>query len=403
MINFPKIRQSITRANRRIFVSLVVLALIIIGLILLAVRVAKPTLGKAVFYYKGEGKDSKLFYMKSGAKPQYLITLPSEESELSKYKVPRHSYVSNHGNILVYFEKTGQIPVETLSDNKDFTAFRIIYKPKYIDLKNSSINDIDQDLDAGSLVFSPDDKKIAWVLSAKESTIQELESAGRKREVWLSSPDGDNARRLATLDDKVVLLQKWHGDYIYFWAVKGVGYYGLGKINVKTGQVKYTQPKYCSENLSNCRNFSLSSSGEIFIYEAGSIRDGKEVTELFVGDFSGKKSWQILVKNYISDRLWMPDGENLIYTEQQTIQEPGPVFVLREKLHKVNLKSGLDKEIYTGSYLSQLTFDGSGKYLYFIEKETDEKFNLVRLNLDDKKTEILDFGQYNQLQIFSGN
>lgn len=394
---FQKITQVIKQAEKKILISLGILALVIIGLILLAGAIAKPALDKALFFYKSEGKDLKLFYIKSGGKPQPLATLSSEEDEPGKYKVPRHSYISHNGKALIYFEKTGQIPLDL--GNKDFTAYRIIYKPKYIDLKNGETKDIGQDLDAGSLVFSPDDRKIAWILSVKESTIQELESAARKREVWLSNPDGGNARKLAILNDKVVLLQKWHDDYIYFWAVKGVGYYSLGRINIKTGQVKYVQPKYCLENLTNCKNFSLSPSGELFIYEADSTEDGKETTELFVGDFGGKQSWQILVKNYVSDRLWMPDEKSVIYTEQIT-----PIAAaLSEKIHLVSLETHKDQEIYSGSYVSQLVPDSQGNYLYFIEKETDEKFNLVKLNIKTKQSEILESGPYDQMQIFSGN
>lgn len=396
-VNIKKIIETIKQAKKRILISLVILALVIVGLILLSGKVSRSVLRGAIFYFRGEGKDSKLFYIKPSNELQHLIILPSEEGEPGKYKVPRHSYISHNGNVLIYFEKTGQTPLE--SENKDFTMYRIIYKPKYVDLKSGSVRDIDQDIDAGSLVFSPNDQQIAWVLSVKESTIQELESAGRKREVWLSNRDGSNARRLTTLNDKVVLLQKWDGDYIYLWAVKGVGYYSLGRIDIKSGQVKYVQPKFCSESLTNCQNFSLSPSGELFLYEAARTENSKQIIELFVGDFSGKKSWQILVKNYVSDRLWMPDEKNIIYTEQIT-----PLAAaLSEKIHLVNLETHQDQEIYSGSYVSQLVPDSQGNYLYFIEKETDQKFNLVRLNIKTKKSEIIESGEYNQMQIFSGN
>ncbi len=401
-INTKKIIEATKQTKKRFLFGFGIFALIIVGLILLSGKVIKPPLQGGVFYYEGEGKDLKLFYTNAGNEPQYLITIPAEE-EAGKYKVPLHNYVTHNGNVLIYFEKTGQVPVQLTPGKEDFTANRIIYKPKYVDLKSGSIKDISQDIDAGSLVFSQDDKEIAWILNIKESTIEEIEKSGKKREVWLSNVDGGNARRLTTLDEKVILLQKWNNNYIYFRGIRGAGYYSLGSIDIRNGKVRYIQPKYCSEDLSNCQNFIFSPSGDLFIYEAGLERDGKKGIEMFVESFDGKKSWQILVENYISERLWASDEKSILYTEQETVQEPGPVFVIKERAHLVNLKTNEDKEIYTGSYLSQITFDGNGKYLYFIEKETDQKFNLVRLNLKDNKTEILDSGEYDQLMIFSAN
>ena len=399
-IIIKRIFETIKQTEKRVLIGLFIAVLVVIGLMLFVGKIAtKPSLEGAVFYYRVDGKDSKLFYLNSGNSPQYLVSIPSEEGEPDKYKVPAHSYISHSGKVLVYLEKTGEVPVGMPAKEADFSVFRITYKPKYIDLKSHSVNDINQDIDASGLVFSPDDKNIAWVLSVAESTIQELESAGRKREVWVSNVDGSNAKRLATLDDKVVLLQRWFGSYIYFRGLKGVGYYSLGRINVKTGQVEYIRPKYCSEDLSNCQNFNFSPSGNLFIYEAGLSQDNKESIELFVGDFSGKKSWQILAKNYISDRLWMPDEKSIIYTEQEAIKGGG----IREKIHLVNLETNRDQEIYSGNYVSQLVPDSSGNYLYFLEKETDEKFNLVELNIKTKKSEILESGPYNQMQIFSAN
>lgn len=396
---FSRIQQAIKQTKKKILISLVILALIVIGLILLAGEAIRPSLEKAIFYYRSDGKDSKLFYTKSNNRPEYLVAIPSEEGEPGKYKVPRHSYVSHNGSVLIYFEKIGQTPIEIDFEHKDLTVHRILYKPKYVNLKTGAIEEIDKQLDTSGLVFSPNDEKIAWVLSIKESTIQEIEFKGIKREVWISNIDGANARLLATLDEKVVSLARWENDYIYFLGVKGIGYYSLGRIDVKTGKVNYQRPKYCSEDLANCQNFEFSSSGELFIYEAGLEKEGKQIIELFVGSFDNKKSWQILTKNYISDRLWMPNEESIIYTEQIT----PPATALQEKIHLVDLKTNKDKEIYSGSYVSQLFPDSSGEYLYFIEKETDQKFNLVRLEMKTKKTEILESGEYNQMQIFSAN
>ena len=395
-INLKKIVEAIKQTKRKIYLGLLVAVIVIVGLFLLAGKTVRPSLEGAVFYYKGDGVNSKLFYMSSNREPEYLIILPSEEIDVGKYKVPQHSYISHNGKILMYFERAEEIPIEEIGEG--LTAYRIIYKPKLIDLKSGSIKNIKQNIDSGSVVFSPDDRDIAWVLRVDESTIKELEEAKKKREVWLSNPDGGDARRLAILDDKVILLQKWYGDYIYFRGIHGVGYYSLGRIDVRTGRVKYLQPKYCLEDLTNCQNFRFSSSGELFVYEAGVIKENQETVELFIESFDQKKSWQILVANYISDRLWMPDEEYIIYTEQVIEREIG----LREKIHLVNLKTGEDSEIYSGNYISQIVPDSSGEYLYFLEKETDEKFNLIKLNIEKGETEIIDSGAYNQLKVFSG-
>ena len=93
----------------------------------------------------------------------------------------------------------------------------------------------------------------------------------------------------------------------------------------------------------------------------------------------------------------MPDESSIVYTEQLTERKIG----LREKIHLVNLDTKEDKEIYSGSYLSQLVPDFSGKYLYFLEKETDEKFNLKRIDIKSSETAIIDSGPYNQLKVFA--
>jgi len=384
--------------NIKIFVIACVLIIVVLGAILVISRANKSSLEGAVFYYKTEGKDSNLFYMKSGKESEHLIVLPSEEIDLDKYKVLKHSYISHNGKTLIYFERIGEVPVGVVSEEEGLMAYKIIYKPKYVDLKSNSMKDIEQDMDSVSLVFSPNDKKIAWVSTVEEATVEELELARKKREVWISNPNGGKAKHLVSLDETVVLFQKWHGNYIYFWGIPGAGHYSIGRINVKNGRVEYVKPKYCTENLGNCKNFRFSRSGESFIYEVDLIEEGKKTIKLFVESFDGEKSWQILVNNYISDRLWLPDEKSVIYTEQVEVPKIG----FREKIHQVNLKTNEDKEIYSGNYVSQIVPDGSGKYLYFIEKETDEKFNLIELNIEQGEAKIIDFGEYNYLKIFSG-
>jgi hypothetical protein len=172
----------------------------------------------------------------------------------------------------------------------------------------------------------------------------------------------------------------------------------LGEINTKTGKVKYFQPKYCLEDLTNCKDFQFYSSGELFIYQANIKDDKSEKIALFVESPDKEKSWQILVENYISDKLFSSDGKSVIYTEQVNVSPSQ----FREKIHLVNLGTSQDQEIYSGNYVSQIIPDKNDDYLYFIEKETDEKFNLVRLNIQNKKADIIDSGRYDDLKIFSG-
>ena len=162
------------------------------------------------------------------------------------------------------------------------------------------------------------------------------------------------AKKIADLDEKVVLLQYWNGNYVYFWGLKSVGSYGLGRININTGLVEHIFPKYCSEELTNCQNFRFSSSGELFIYEAGVRKEGeeeKQVMSLFAESFDKEESWEILVTNYISDRLWMPNEKGVVYTEQVLKKKGG----IEEIIHLVDLNTKEDKKIYSGNYISQIT------------------------------------------------
>ena len=401
MITKNKLKKIVEemRKTKKVFLIgflILILAILIVGAILLINKSVKPSL-KGVFYFKTEGENSKLFYMVPNKEPEYLLDLPSEEVGTDYYKVPKHSYLSHNGQVLIYFERTKEMPIGTISEEEGLVAYRIFYKPEYIDLKTGSIKDINQDIDSGSLVFSTNDKKIAWIKQVEESTVEELESKNKKREVWLSDFDGQSAERLAILGEKVILLQRWSGHFIYFWGIQGTGYYSLGRINAENGQVEYLSPQHCSKNLSNCQNFKFSSSGQLFMYEAGSIKEDKKTIDLFIESFDNQKSWQILVENYISDRLWLPDENSIVYTEQVT-EKKGE---LKEKIHLVNLETKEDKEIYSGSYISQLIPNIFGNYLYFLEKETDEKFNLVELNIEKGEARIIDSGEYNWLRIFS--
>jgi len=393
-----KIAEEIRKTKKIFLVGflILILAIIIIGIILSIEKSVKSS-KQGVFYFKTESENSKLFYILPGKKPEHLLDLPSEEVGTGYYKVPKHCYLSNNGKVLIYFERTQEIPIGKVSEEEGLMAYRIFYKPKYVNLKTGLIKDINQDIDSSSLVFSSNDKQIAWISVVEESTVEELEASGTKREVWLSEFNGEKAKLLTTLDEKVVLLQRWDNNYIYFWGVQSAGYYSLGRINIKNGKTEHLEPKYCSENLTNCQNFRFSSSGQLFIYEAGLTKEEKGTPGLLIESFDGNKSWKILVDNYISDRLWMPDEKSIIYTKQVE-EKKGKI---KEKIHLVNIKTKEDKEIYSGSYISQLVPNIFENYLYFIEKETDEKFNLVELDIEKSETRIIDSGEYNLLKIFS--
>ncbi len=399
-----KIKQIKTILNKtKIKILLILMVAVIIigaGFFLLAREAAKYSLEQAVFYFKGQGENSELFYLEPEIKPQPLITLPSEKLDSGKYKVPKHTYISRRGEKLVFFERVESVPIGTVSEEEQLVAFRVIYQPQYVDLTTKEIEKMKPEIDSGSLVFSPDDKKIAWVLRVDEATVEQLEEAEKQREVWISDPDGTNPKQLAVLDEKVILLQSWSDKHIYFWGIEKVGIYSLGKINVDNGLVRHIYPEYCLDNLANCQNFSFSPSGEFLIYEAAikEEEDAKRELALFVESTNGDQSWKILVTNYISDRLWMPNEEHIIYTEQVTEKKTG----LREKIHLVNLDTKEDNIIYSGSYLSQIFPDKSGQYLYFLEKESDQKFNLIRLTIETREAEIVDSGEYYQFKVLSG-
>jgi len=212
--------------------------------------------------------------------------------------------------------------------------------------------------------------------------------------------EGKKAKKIATLDEKVVLLQYWNKNYVYFWGLKSVGSYSLGRININTGFIKHVFPKYCSKELTNCQNFSFSPSGEFFLYEAGIRKEGeeeKQVISLFIESFDKEQSWEILVANYLSDRLWMPNEKSIVYTEQ-IIKKKGEI---EEIIHLVNLDTKEDKKIYSGNYISQITPSKDSQYLYFIEKESDQVFNLIKLNIQTQESEIIDSDEYIQLKLIS--
>jgi len=396
---FRKLIKIFFQIKKKIILGILIAAIIIGGAVFILLKEASKYslegLEKAVFYYKGINGDSRLYYAAPNQEPVYLLTLPSEEIDVNRYKVPKHSYISHNGKVLIYFERIKTIPVGEVKEG--WMAYRVVYKPKYINLEKGDIFEIKQEIDAGGIVFSPDDKKIAWVKRVNEATVEELEAANKEREIWISDINGDNPKFLTAVNEKVVLLQTWADDYLYFWGIQSPGEYSLGRINIKNGQVERFQPRYCLEKLTNCQNFKIDPRGKYFIYEADIVQEDKEGVDLFVESFDKEESWQIVVNNYISDRLWFPLDKTIIYTEQ--VARKGSD--IEEKIHLVKLETKEDKEIYSGSYLSQITPDKTGQYLYFIEKETDQKFNLTKINIQTGQKEILASGRYDQLKIIS--
>jgi len=397
-----KINFILKQAKIKIIFGLIIILIIIIGLFLF-LDSSKTIFSKeqGVYFCKAE-KDKQDFdiseFEEQGLKK--LISLPLEKVDLDKNRIPKHIYISPNKKNLIYFEKTEEVPVGTISKEKGLVAVRIMYQPQCINLKTGSKKEIDQKIDSGSLVFSPTGVKIAWIKRVEEATLEKLQATNKKREIWTSNLEGKKAKKIADLDEKVVLLQYWNGNYVYFWGLKSVGSYGLGRININTGFVEHIFPKYCSEELTNCQNFRFSSSGELFIYEAGVRKEGeeeKQVMSLFAESFDKEESWEILVTNYISDRLWMPNEKGVVYTEQVLKKKGG----IEEIIHLVDLNTKEDKKIYSGNYISQITPSKDSEYLYFIEKENDQVFNLIKLNIQTQESEIIDSGEYNQLKLIS--
>ncbi len=82
------------------------------------------------------------------------------------------------------------------------------------------------------------------------------------------------------------------------------------------------------------------------------------------------------------------------YTEQEKSKE-GEII---ETIHLVDIENQTDDAIYRGGYISQLTLDPGGRYLYFIEKHQEkDEFNLTRLDLKTQKTDVILSDTYNHI------
>jgi len=372
----------------------ILIAIIIgIGLGFLIWQYLSPVLGRGVFYYQVEGDKVNLFLLKN-SHSEKILSIPAREIDPGDFRPPRRSYLSNNGKIMIYFKQVGEAPVEDLDLGEGMIAMRVVYNPTLVNLRNDEEKEINQQIDSASLVFSPNDSEIAWVKQVDESTYQKIEESGRKRELWISKPDGEEARFLADFDENVVLLQRWSGDYIYFQGLWDVNNRSMGRINPKTKQVDYLVPRDCENFLENCNNVEYSRSGTKFLYEIINDTGDKKITILYLGDFEKREFLEVLTTDEISDRLWIDDGEKFFYTEQE--EDKGGAVT--ETIHLVDIKNQTDDSIYNGSYVSQLTFDKGGRYLYFLEKEKEgENFKLNRLDLKTKDIKTILTDNYNKI------
>jgi hypothetical protein len=375
--------------------SFFILLAIVIG-ILIGIAVWKfigPTLGRGVFYYRIDEDKANLFLLKnSGSKK--LVSLPAREIDPGDFRPPKRSYVSNSRKEIIYFKQIEEVPVEGVGENQEFIVSRIVYKPILVNLKNGKETEINQLIDSAGVVFSPDDTEIAWIKQIDEVTYAQIEQSGKKREIMISDKDGKNSKSLIGFDENLIILKKWAGDYIYFQGLWDIYSQSMGRINIKTKQVEYLIPQGCVKSLENCKNIEFALSGNKFLYEIVSKKDDKDITELYLGDFDKNEFLAILTTDQIGNMVWVDDGEMFFYTEQ----EVDKFDKVTETIHLVDIKNQTDDSAYSGNYISQLTFDWAGRYLYFIEKQEEgESFNLMMLDLKTKKTEILLTENYNKI------
>lgn len=356
-----------------------------------------PNLGQGIFYYQIENNKANLFLIKSKDEPEKIISISAREIDIGQYRSPRHSYISHNSKQMIYFKKTGEVPIE-FSENQEVVISRVIYEPTLVNLKTGKEQKIEQPIDSSSLIFSPNDEQIAWIKEIEESTYQTIEQSEKKRELWLSRIDGKNAQILGDFDENVVLLKKWSGDYIYFHGLWDATIRSLGRINVKTKKIDYLVPRHCERFLENCKDIEYSISGKKFIYEIYTKENDKEITELYLGDFEEREFQAILTTDRISDKLWHYNEKEFFYTEQEMVKKQGGGERLEERIHLVNIKNKTDDVIYAGSYVSQLTLDPEGRYLYFLEKQMEgDDFNLQRLDIKKKEIKTILTNDYNHI------
>ena len=377
--------------HKSFFVLLAVIVGIFIGIAVW--KFIGPTLGRGIFYYRVDGDKANLFLLKNSHSKK-LIAVPAREIDPGDFRPPKRSYVSNSRKEMIYFKQIEEVPVEGVSENQEFIVSRIIYKPILVNLKNGKETEINQLIDSAGIVFSPNDEKIAWMKQIDEATYAQIEQSGKKREIVISDKDGKNPESLVSFEENLIILKKWAGDYIYFQGLWDIYNQNLGRVNVKTRQVEYLIPQGCVKSLENCKNIEFALSGNKFLYEIISKKDDKDITELYLGDFDKNEFLAVLTTDQIGNRVWVDDGEIFFYTEQ----EVDKFDKVTETIHLVNIENQTDDSAYSGNYISQLTFDRGGRYLYFIEKQQEgENFNLMRFDLKTKKAEVLLTEDYNKI------
>ncbi|MFH1551307.1 MAG: hypothetical protein ABIC36_00315 [bacterium] len=382
------------RKRLTFFILIAVLIGIILGILLW--KILSPKLGEGVFYYRLDGNKANLFLLDNKGEGEKIITVAAQEVDLGKYKPPRHSFISPDRRQLVYFKKSKEEQIGDLGDG--MIASRIYYDPILVNLKTGTEKKIEQPIDSTSLVFSPDSNSIAWIKEIKDSTYEEIEKNDTKRELWISIADGESPQLLAKFEENVLLLKRWNEDYVYFQGIFDANIKSLGRINIKTKRVEYIIPKSCNTNLTNCQNIEFSPSGKMFLYEIYSKKNDKEITELYLGDFEKRDYKPVLTTDRISDKIWLDTEKGFFYTEQKS----GKNNEIIETIHLVDLYKETDNEIYSGSYISQLAFDGSSNSLYFLERSEGEElnmFNIMRLNVKIKEAEKMLTENYNNILI----
>jgi hypothetical protein len=378
---------------------LVLIAIIIgIGIGIFIWNLLGSVLTKGIFYYKVDGDKADLFSAKD-SNTKKILSVSAREIDPGDFRPPKRTYVSHDRKNMVYFKQVDEKPLEN-QENPELIAYRVIYEPMLVNLKNKKEIKINQSMDSASLVFSSDDNQIAWIKQIDEATYQEIETSGKKRELWVSKINGDDAKLLASFDENLILLEIWSGDYIYFQGLWDVNNRSMGRININTKEIENMVPGQCEEFLGNCQNIEFSPTGNRFLYEIYTKKDDKDITALYLGDFDKKEFLEVLTTDQISDRLWLDDGERFFYTEQSLVKRGDGTAEMdtRETIHLVDIKNQIDDKIYSGSYISQLTLDLVKRYLYFLEKEKDgENFNLNRMDLKTKEVKTILTDNYNKI------
>lgn len=258
----------------------ILVAIIIgIGIGIFIWQTLSPALGRGVFYYRVEGNQANLFLLKNSNGDKKVASFSAREVDPGDFRTPRHSYISNSRKEMIYFKQVDEKPLES-QESSELVAYRIIYEPTLVNLKNKQEKKINQAIDSAGLVFSPNDSQVAWIKQVDEATYQEVEESGKKRELWISKPNGDEAEFLVNFDENLILLQRWSGDYIYFQGFWDINIRSMGRINTKTKEIDYMVPRDCGKFLENCKNIEFSLSGNKFLYEIISEKENKKVTIL---------------------------------------------------------------------------------------------------------------------------